>query len=130
MTDENMRKKIAIAAAHSYDDWVEEDYAKRIQKIDFDKLADALIATGVQILPCKVGDIVYTVSFGFADGYDKNGKWYNTSTVGIYETKIDEKNIYRMCDSISIGWTFLTREEAEAWKSAIENSMMSFASAE
>ena len=47
MTDENMRKKIAIAAAHSYDDWVEEDYAKRIQKIDFDKLADALIAAGI-----------------------------------------------------------------------------------
>lgn len=47
MTDENMRKKIAMAAARSYDDWVEEDYAKRIQKIDFDKLADALIAAGI-----------------------------------------------------------------------------------
>ena len=47
MTDENMRKKIAIAAARSYDDWVKEDYAKRIQKIDFDKLADALIAAGI-----------------------------------------------------------------------------------
>ena len=47
MNNEELKKKIAIAAAHSYDDWVEEDYARRIQKIDFDKLADALIAAGI-----------------------------------------------------------------------------------
>lgn len=52
-------------------------------------------------LPCKVGDMVYAV-------------WCDVLAVGIYETKINEKNIYRMCDSISTGWAFLTRKEAEA----------------
>lgn len=47
MNLEELKKKIAIVAARSYDDWVEEDYAGRIQKIDFDKLADALIAAGI-----------------------------------------------------------------------------------
>ena len=47
MNNEELKKKIAIAVAHSYDDWVEEDYARRIQKIDFDKLADALILAGI-----------------------------------------------------------------------------------
>jgi hypothetical protein len=47
MSNDKMKKKIAKICARKYDDWVEEDYARRIVRIDFDKLADALIAAGI-----------------------------------------------------------------------------------
>nr|DAR72593.1 MAG TPA: hypothetical protein [Caudoviricetes sp.] len=47
MSNDEMKKKIAKICAREYDEWVEEDYARRIVKIDFDKLADVLIAAGI-----------------------------------------------------------------------------------
>lgn len=47
MSNDELKKKIAIICARGYDEWVEEDYARRIEKIDFDKLADTLIAAGI-----------------------------------------------------------------------------------
>ena len=47
MNNDELKKKIAIICARGYDEWVEEDYARRIEKIDFDKLADTLIEAGI-----------------------------------------------------------------------------------
>lgn len=47
MSNDETKKKIAEICAREYDEWVEEDYARRIVRIDFDKLADALIAAGI-----------------------------------------------------------------------------------
>lgn len=47
MSNDELKKKIAKICAREYDEWVEEDYARRIVKIDFDKLADVLIAAGI-----------------------------------------------------------------------------------
>lgn len=111
--DKNIRKKIAdILDNGKWHDVFGEPIS--MGRVTAYAITDELIKAGMRILPCKVGDVVYAVSFGFADGYDKNGKWYNSSSIGMCEIKIDEKNIYRICDSISLGWTFLTREEAEA----------------
>ena len=66
------------------------------------------------ILPCKVGDIVYVVSFSSVQACDKNGLWYHAPTVEIIEVKVNEKNIYRVCDDVSRGAAFFTREAAEA----------------
>lgn len=47
MNNDELKKKIAIICARGYDEWVKEDCARRIEKIDFDKLAAVLVAAGI-----------------------------------------------------------------------------------
>ena len=64
--------------------------------------------------PCTLGDKLYIVSFYFGDGYDEAGKATHTSGWQITETKVDEKNFYKMCDLVRNGKAFFSREAAEA----------------
>lgn len=89
------------------------------------KLADYLLAEGVIVLPCKVGQTVYAVSNYYG------GEWR------IYECRVDnftvyEKNIFMSISDregynfganiCEIGKTvFLTREEAEKARERSEN---------
>lgn len=73
----------------------------------YNSLADYLLANGVVVLPCKVGDVVYQT-----DGV----RIYESS---IYEISITSKPIFYTRNSAfnesAIGKsTFLTREEAKA----------------
>lgn len=95
--------------------------------IDFDEAveinADHLLASGVIVPPCKVGDTVYAVS---------NHKVYKTNVFSMVAETEDEKWVYilkcNIFDGISMfkkflfGKTvFLTREEAErALKGGVE----------
>lgn len=64
-------------------------------------------------LPCKIGDILYTVTITFSDSYEgdiivrRNG-------ISLSETVVTEKNIWRMCELIRIGKAFFSKEEATA----------------
>ena len=64
-------------------------------------------------LPCKVGDILYTVTITFSDSYEgdiivrRNG-------ISLSETVVTEKNIWRMCELVRIGKAFFSKEEAIA----------------
>ena len=64
--------------------------------------------------PCTLGDTLYLVSFYFGDGYDEAGNAVHTSGWQITETKVDEKNFYRMCDLVRNKKAFFSREAAEA----------------
>ena len=64
--------------------------------------------------PCTLGDTLYLVSFYFGDGYDEAGNAVHTSGWQITETKVDEKNFYKMCDLVRNGKAFFSRETAEA----------------
>ena len=64
--------------------------------------------------PCSLGDTLYIVSFCFGDGYDEAGNATHISGWQITETKVDEKNFYRMCDLIRNEIAFFSREAAEA----------------
>src|SRR5690625_2973327 len=48
--------------------------------------------------PCTLGDTLYILSYFFGDGYDEAGNAVHTSGWQITETKVDEKNFYKMCD--------------------------------
>lgn len=63
--------------------------------------------------PCTLGDTLYLVSFCFGDGYDEAGNATHTCGWQITETKVDEKNFYKMCDLIRNGIAFFSREAAE-----------------
>lgn len=64
--------------------------------------------------PCTLGDTLYIISFCFGDGYDNAGNAVHTSGWQITETKVDEKNFYRMCDLVRNKKAFFSRESAEA----------------
>lgn len=65
-------------------------------------------------LPCKVGDIIYTVTFSFFDRYSDCGDLVYRSGWHISETKVTQKNLYRMCELFSQQKAFFSRIAAEA----------------
>lgn len=64
--------------------------------------------------PCTLGDTLYIISFCFVDGYDDAGNAVHTSSWQITETKVDEKNFYRMCDLVRNKKAFFSKEAAVA----------------
>lgn len=64
--------------------------------------------------PCTLGDTLHVISFYFGDGYDETGKAVHQIGWQITETKVDEKNFYRMCDLVRNKKAFFSREDAEA----------------
>ena len=64
--------------------------------------------------PCTLGDTLYVISFYFGDGYDDTGKAVHRIDWQITETKVDEKNFYKMCDLVRNKKAFFSREAAEA----------------
>ena len=64
--------------------------------------------------PCTLGDTLHVISFYFGDGYDETGKSVHISGWQITETKVDEKNFYRMCDLVRNKKAFFSREAAVA----------------
>ncbi len=80
--------------------------------------ADFLLANGVIVPPCKVGDVVYSIR-GF-DGKPEQCEAYKVIDITIYENTIaihimDEWLFIRNMFLDDIGKTiFLSREEAEA----------------
>lgn len=64
--------------------------------------------------PCTLGDTLYILSYFFGDGYDEAGNAVHTSGWQITETKVDEKNFYKMCDLVRNGKAFFSREAAES----------------
>ena len=70
--------------------------------------------------PCTLGDTLYIISFCFGDGYDEAENAIHTSGWQITETKVDEKNFYKMCDLIRNEIAFFSREAAEACLSELK----------
>ena len=63
--------------------------------------------------PCTLGDTLYITSFCFGDGYDEAGNAVHKSGWQITETKVDEKNFFRMCDLLRNDKAFFSKEAAE-----------------
>ena len=70
--------------------------------------------------PCTLGDTLYIISFCFGDGYDEAENAIHTSGWQITETKVDEKNFYKMCDLIRNEIAFFSSEAAEACLSELK----------
>lgn len=70
--------------------------------------------------PCTLGDTLYITSFCFGDGYDEAGNAVHTSGWQITETKVDEKNFYKMCDLVRNKKAFFSREAAVARLAELE----------
>lgn len=93
--------------------------------LDSESVADYLLANGVIVPPCKIGDTVYELQNKRIQAYTietvtYNGRYFNFSWV-----LKDNKGIYgNVCgfDSYRIGKiVFLTKEEAEKALERMEN---------
>lgn len=93
------------------------DYAGTLAYIQRLKAENAALREQISKMimpPCTLGDTLYITSFCFGDGYDDAGNAVHTSGWQITETKVDEKNFYKMCDLVRNGKAFFSREFAEA----------------
>lgn len=91
-----------------------QDIIARFNQLKTENVAMRKQISEMVMPPCTLGDTLYLVSFCFGDGYDEAGNATHTSGWQICETKVDEKNFYRMCDLVRNQKTFFSREAAEA----------------
>ena len=102
---ELMKRGVYRNIAVCVDDWETE------VEIDYNKVADHLLANGVIVPPCKVGDIVYEVSSNFPTGI-RESKVIGLSIAqdGTFGVRTD----YSYPITRDIGnMVFLSREDAE-----------------
>lgn len=64
--------------------------------------------------PCTLGDTLHLISFYFGDGYEETGNAVHRIDWQITETKVNEKNFYKMCDLVRNKKAFFSREAAVA----------------
>ena len=91
-----------------------EQVLKEIERFEAENAALRKQVSEMIMPPCALGDTLYTPSFYFGDRYDDAGNAVHTCGWQITETKVDEKNFYRMCDYIRNKKAFFSREAAEA----------------
>ena len=94
--------------------WKAETLEKENEQIKAENAALREQISKMIMPPCTLGDTLHVISFYFGDGYDETGKAVHTSGWQITETKVDEKNFYKMCDLVTNGIAFFSREAAEA----------------
>lgn len=87
--------------------------AEEIKRLEAENAALRERLEKAEELPCKVGDILYTVTFSLCDGYDDCGNRLYNSGWNILKEKVTEKNIYRMCDFVRNGKAFFSEEGAK-----------------
>ena len=87
---------------------------QRLEMCSVFAIADYLLAEGVIVPPCKVGDIVYTINEGILKKWKVRFIGYNSQ--GEFKMHITTEKFTEMLEvwDYAIGKTvFLTREEAE-----------------
>lgn len=88
--------------------------AEEIRRLETENAALREQISKMIMPPCTLGDTLYITSFCFGDGYDEAGNAVHTSGWQITETKVDEKNFYKMCDLVRNKKAFFSREAAFA----------------
>ena len=116
MTEQEIERCLERLSSCKATDVMNFDYAGTLAYIQQLKAENAALRKQISEMvmpPCTLGDTLYLVSFCFGDGYDEAGNATHTSGWQITETKVDEKNFYKMCDLVRNGKAFFSREAAE-----------------
>ena len=92
----------------------EDDLVEQIKKLKSENAKLRKQISHMIMPPCTLDDTLYIVSFCFGDGYDESENVVRTIGWKIFETKVDEKNFYRMCDLVRCKKAFFSKEAAEA----------------
>lgn len=92
---------------------VEQYAAQYIEELQAENAALRKQVSEMIIPPCTLGDTLYITLFCFGDGYDEAGNAVHKSGWQITETKVDEKNFFRMCDLLRNDKAFFSKEAAK-----------------
>lgn len=114
MTNEEKNQLETLSSAYKT---LEMNYREKCVENDKLKSENAKLREQISQMimpPCTLGDTLYILSYFFGDGYDEAGNAVHTSGWQITETKVDEKNFYKMCDLVRNWKAFFSREAAEA----------------
>ena len=65
-------------------------------------------------LPCKVGDIIYIITFGYNGKRVTPDNFADCWSYGMKEVEVTEDNLFIMCSHFRDGSAFFDREAAEA----------------
>lgn len=95
------RKEGVCKAHESYFDLVEENAALR------ERLDKSII------LPCKVGDIIYIITFGYNGKHVTPNNFADCWSYGMEEVEVTEENLFIMCSHFRDGSAFFDRASAE-----------------
>ena len=117
MTAEEIERCLERFTLGKTTDVMNFDYAGTLAYIQQLKSENAALREQISKMimpPCTLGDTLHVISFYFGDGYDETGKAVHQIGWQITETKVDEKNFYRMCDLVMNKKAFFSREAAEA----------------
>ena len=66
------------------------------------------------ILPCKVGDIIYIITFGYNGKHVTPNNFADCWSYGMEEVEVTEGNLFIMCSHFRDGSAFFDRASAEA----------------
>ena len=95
------RKEGVCKAYESYFDLAEEN-------ADLRERLDKSI-----ILPCKVGDIIYIITFGYNGKHVTPNNFADCWSYGMEEVEVTEENLFIMCSHFRDGSAFFDRASAE-----------------
>ena len=65
------------------------------------------------ILPCKVGDIIYIITFGYNGKHVTPNNFADCWSYGMEEVEVTEGNLFIMCSHFRDGSAFFDRASAE-----------------
>ena len=65
------------------------------------------------ILPCKVGDIIYIITFGYNGKHATPNNFADCWSYGMKEVEVTEENLFIMCSHFRDGSAFFDRASAE-----------------
>lgn len=88
--------------------------AEEIKRLEAENAALREQISKMIMPPCTLGDTLHLISFYFGDGYDEAGNAVHRIGWQITETKVDEKNFYKMCDLVRNRKALFSREAAVA----------------
>lgn len=117
MTEQEIERCLERLSSCKTADVINFDYAGTLAYIKRLQEENAALRKQISEMvmpPCTLGDTLYLISFCFGDGYDEAGNATHTCGWQITETKVDEKNFYKMCDLVRNKKAFFSSEAAEA----------------
>ena len=91
-------------------------WGKAIECIEFLQSENAALRERLDksiILPCKVGDIIYIITFGYNGKHVTPNNFADCWSYGMEEVEVTEGNLFIMCSHFRDGSAFFDRASAE-----------------
>ena len=117
MTEQEIERCLERFTIGKATDVMNFDYAGTLAYIQRLKSENAALRERLDkaiIPPCKVGDIIYIITFGYNGKRVTPDNFADCWSYGMKEVEVTEDNLFIMCSHFRDGSAFFDREAAEA----------------